>query len=72
MNYKTDVLRGLIKQRGYTEGDVADKLGISRTTFSKKANRKVTFELTEAMQLCSILNTTLDELFLSSEQEKAV
>ena len=70
MNYETNILRGLIKQQGYTEGEIADRLGVSKTTFSKKINRKVTFELTEAMKLCEILNVGLDEVFLKDRQRQ--
>ena len=65
MSYSTNALRAYIRLRGFKEFEVAEKMGMTATTFSKKLNLTSVFGLDEALKLCSILNATLDELFLS-------
>ena len=51
------------KQRGYTQAQLADKLGISRSTYAnyESGSRSPDFETLE--RISDILNCTLDELF---------
>lgn len=51
------------KQRGYTQAELANKLGISRSTYAnyESGNRSPDFETLE--RISDILNCTLDELF---------
>lgn len=52
---------------GLTQKDVADQLGIAVPTYSKKENGKQDFTQKEMLELCKILNRTLDELFYDFE-----
>ena len=51
------------KQRGYTQAELANKLGISRSTYAnyESGNRSPDLEMLE--RISDILNCTLDELF---------
>lgn len=48
-------LKGLIKENGLTQEDVAKKLGIAQVTLSLKINNKRGLSLDEANQLATIL-----------------
>ena len=56
------------KQRGYTQAELANKLGISRSTYAnyESGNRSPDFETLE--RISDILNCTLDELFGSQRE----
>lgn len=51
----TNELRSLIAKKGYTQGYVASKLGISPQSFSYKINNKVEFKASEIEALCVLL-----------------
>lgn len=51
----TNELRSLIAKKGYTQGYVANKLGISPQSFSYKLNNKVEFKASEIEALCVLL-----------------
>ena len=51
------------KQRGYTQAELANKLGISRSTYAnyESGNRSPDLEMLE--RIGDVLNCSLDELF---------
>ena len=58
-------LKTLISKKGYTQEEIADMIGIPRSTFSLKINRKHgrDFKLSEGIQIASILNANLRDFF---------
>ena len=52
----TKKLKAKIVEAGYTQYDVAKKLGLSENTFSAKINGKKRFYIGEAANLCDILH----------------
>ena len=65
----TNKLKGAIKEAGYTQEEVAKKLGIDRKSFNRKVNGKSDFWIKEVIDLCDILkigdNNKKFEIFLS-------
>lgn len=55
----TDALRGLIAERGFSQSDVAKKLGMTPKTFYTKMVKKV-FDSDEIEALIRILEIPLD------------
>lgn len=49
-------LKALIVSNGYTQKDVAIKLGLSVQSLNKKIHNKSEFKASEINNLCSILN----------------
>lgn len=58
-------LKTLISKKGYTQEEIADMIGIPRSTFSLKINRKHgrDFKLSEGIQIASILNANISDFF---------
>lgn len=54
----TNKLKAKLSECCLTNEKVADKLGISATSFSYKLNNKVEFKASEINELCKILNIT--------------
>ena len=54
-------LRAKIIEVGYSQSDVADEIGISKTAFSNKINDKCDFTLTEIQKICNLLNLNEEE-----------
>ncbi len=52
----TNKIKAKIVERGMTQGEVAEIIGISANSFSRKINGKRDFSLSEAISLCSVLN----------------
>lgn len=52
---------------GYNQQFVADKLGISKSTYNLKENGKREFTETEMRILSTIFKKSLDELFFNSK-----
>ena len=55
------LLKSIITKKGYTQSEVAKKIGISSQTFNCKINNKTEFKLNEVISLCKFLDTTLQE-----------
>ena len=51
----TKELKAAIVRAGYTQEDVAKKIGISTYTFGLKAKNKSKFDVVQAMEICEIL-----------------
>ena len=53
-------------EKGLTIKDMANLLNYkSSSTYAKKEREELPINITEAKKMCIILNTTLDEIFLS-------
>ena len=70
-----NLLNGKIVSVGLTAGEVAKRMNISRTTFSRKINGNGgCFDLDETMELCNILGINSDtekcQIFLSKSSRK--
>ena len=57
-------IRGLRKQLGFRQEDIAITLGVTRQTINAIENEKYSPTLELAMKLAKLLNTTVDELFI--------
>ena len=51
-----NALRGKIAESGLTQGKVADAIGISPNTFTRKISGKRDFTVSEIDKLCLVLN----------------
>lgn len=59
-------LREKREEKGLTIKDMANLLNYkSSSTYAKKEREELPINITEAKKMCIILNTTLDEIFLS-------
>lgn len=67
-----EVIRGAIKDHGYTQEKMGKVLGLAPSTFNLKINGKNEFTLSECAKIAQALGTTLDELFLDVPKSKAV
>ena len=56
------------KQAKLSQQEVADILGISRNSYGQKERGDVLFNLDEAFALSELLNTSLDDLFISNKE----
>jgi DNA-binding XRE family transcriptional regulator len=51
-------LKGAIAEAGYTQGKLAEKLGVSVNTLSAKISGKTKFTIDEAALICKVLDIT--------------
>lgn len=59
-------LRKMREDKGLTVKDMSNLLNYkSPSTYAKKEREEIPISLYEAQKICIILNTTLDEIFLS-------
>lgn len=58
MPTNTNLLRGRIVEKGYTQGNIAKIIGMSYQSFSRKINNKSHFTVTEITKLCNVLDIT--------------
>jgi len=59
-------MNGLAKLRidkGYSQNDICDFLGMYQSTYSNKETGKTDFTLTEAKEVSEILGVTLDRFY---------
>lgn len=58
-------IKGIISKRGLTQADIADKMGMDRSTFNLKINRTKgrDFSFSEAIKLAAVLNENIDYFF---------
>lgn len=61
MSFDYSKLLGKIKECGYTQEGIAEKIGINNSTFSQKINGKAYFKQKEIADICSILNLSAEE-----------
>lgn len=51
-------LRAKIRENGFTQKEVAEKIGISLQSLSYKINNKIEFRASEMERLCNLLDIT--------------
>lgn len=56
MPTNTNLLRGKIIEKGYTQASIAKAIGITYQSFSKKINNLVPFKVSEIVRLCELLD----------------
>ena len=56
------------KEAKLSQQEVADILGISRNSYGQKERGDVLFNLEEMFALSELLNTSLDDLFISNKE----
>lgn len=69
-NLKNKSLKELREEAGLLQKDVAEKLGISLSNYSKKENGIVKVSIVEANSLSKILKKDLSQIFLACEFQK--
>ena len=62
MTYNYSKLLGRIKEKGYTQSDVARGAGITSGTLSAKLNNKGKFTQQEMDDICRLLDISCDEI----------
>lgn len=64
-------LKGLLKERGINNSDLAELLSVHRVTVSNKLNRSqgADFTMTEVRKLCLYLDISADIYFLNVGRE---
>ena len=60
---KHNKLKGARVEKGLTQEDMAERIGISAYSYLMKENGKRDFTLTEMKKICEILNKDLSEIF---------
>lgn len=55
MPTNSNLLRGRIAEKGLTQKEVAEMIGITYQSFSEKINNKSHFKVSEIIKLCDIL-----------------
>ena len=56
-------LKGARVEKGLTQEDMAERIGISTYSYLMKENGKRDFTLTEMKKICKILDKELSEIF---------
>ncbi|MBQ6483084.1 MAG: helix-turn-helix transcriptional regulator [Anaerolineaceae bacterium] len=63
-----NLLKGIIVANGYTQTQIAERMKLSKSAFSKKMNGIVPFTVDEAMNLADILSITdVNPVFFAKE-----
>lgn len=55
-------LRGLIREKGKTEADLAKALNLSPSSLSCRLNGKTDWSLSEIQDVCTVLNIAEEEI----------
>lgn len=63
MTVRHSKLRGVRVEKGLTQEDMANKIGISTFSYLMKENGKRDFTLSEMKKICKILDKELSEIF---------
>ena len=61
---KLNKLKGARAEKGYSQGEMAEKLGISRDSYNLKENGKSEFKLSEIKDILDILDKEFVDIFL--------
>lgn len=57
------------KDKGFSQKDLADKVGVDNSQFSKIETGKLLPTLSQLVELCSILNESMDWIVLGKKNE---
>ncbi len=60
-------LIGKRNEKGLTQQDMADKIGISKNNYNLKENGKLDFGLLEVKKILSILDCNYDDIFFEDD-----
>lgn len=63
------LFRGYLKSAGYTKRELAKKMGMTYLMLCAKLNGRLEFRISEAAQLCHILDIDMAELFGEKGEE---
>lgn len=58
----TNALKSAIAKKGYTQGEVAQKIGISTQSLNYKLLNKTEFKVDEAYRLCDVLDIAKEDM----------
>ena len=61
---KFNKLKGARAEKGYSQKDMADKIGISTDSYHLKENGKTEFKLSEVKKILDILDKEFTDIFL--------
>lgn len=64
-NKRYAVLKSILVKKGLSQGEIADGIGMDRSTFNIKINRHAgrDFTLQEAFRISNLINTPIDDFF---------
>lgn len=62
MKFNHSKLLGRIKECGFTQEQLAEAIGVSKTTLSSKLNNQFYFTSKEMYAICEVLNIPKDEI----------
>lgn len=60
-------LKALRAEHDYNQQDMADYLGIKRTTYHNKETGKNDFTVSEAKQIAKLFDTSIDDIFFTDK-----
>ncbi len=60
---KTEKIKLLRKEKGYSQAEFAKEVGVTRQTINLIEGGRYNPTLKLCLEICYVLNTTLDELF---------
>lgn len=60
-------LKSLRAEHDFNQQDLADYLGIQKTTYHNKETGKNDFTVTEAKQLAELFNSSIDDIFFADK-----
>ncbi len=63
MPTNSNLLRGRIAEKGYTQKKVAEMIGITYQSFSEKINNKSPFKVSEIIKLCDVLGIVDKDIY---------
>ena len=62
MKFNHSKLLGKLKEQGYTQEEVAKRIGINKCTLSAKLNNKNAFTTDEMADICRVLDISKHEI----------
>lgn len=64
-------LKSLRLAKGYSCQKMADKMGITKSTYNKKENGKMSLSLIDARKISGILGRSIDDIFFTDTRAGA-
>lgn len=64
------LIREVIKEKGFSNKEVAKLMGVDQNTISRYANGRIKITLENAAKLAAILDCKIDDLYTWEEGEK--
>lgn len=62
MSYDYSKLLGRLREKGFTQSDLAQKIGLSECSLSKKLKGKSEFKQSEMRDIMNLINIELNEV----------